>query len=181
MATAPTPKPFRLRVLEAITESLKQITPANGYQHDLSQSVFRGRLWFGEDDPLPMVSIVEDPLPIIQNQAGGGSPHGDGTSSTGPWTLLIQGFVEDDRFNPTDPAHYLMADVKKRLAQERSKRGTGAHAHSRYNAFGMGGAVENVIIGAGVVRPPDYDVSSKAYFWLTLTISVVEDLADPYA
>lgn len=173
-------KPLRLRILEAITESLKQITPANGYKHDLSGNVFRGRIWYGEDDPLPLVSILEDPLPVTQLMAGGGG-HGDGAESTGAWTLLIQGFVEDDKLNPTDPAHYLLADVKKRLSVERQRKGTSSHGGGGYNAFGMGGAVESLTIGAGVVRPPDYDVSSKAYFWLTLTVMVAEDLADPYA
>ena len=174
-------KPFRLRVLEAITESLKQITPANGYKHDLSENVFRGRLWYGEDDPLPLVSIVDDPLPVTQMMSGAGA-QGDGTESTGAWTLLIQGFIEDDKINPTDPAQYLMADVKKRLAFERQRKtGSTTHGGGRYNAFGMGGDVESLTIGAGVVRPPDYDVSAKAYFWLTLTITVNEDLLDPYA
>lgn len=174
-------KPFRLRVLEAITESLEQITIANGYMHDLSANVFRGRLWYGEDDPLPLISIVDDPLPVTQLMSGGGA-QSDGTKSTGAWTLLVQGFCEDDKRNPTDPAQYLMADVKKRLAFERKRKvGSGTHGGGGYNAFGMGGAVESLTIGAGVVRPPDYDVSSKAYFWLTLTITVNEDLSDPYA
>lgn len=179
MATAPK-KPLRLRVLDAITQSLQGITIDNGYAHDLSKAVFRGRNWYGEDDPLPMVSILEDPLPNNQSQSGQG-PRGDGTASHGAWTLLIQGFVTDDKINPTDPAHYLMADVKKRLVLERKRRNSSSHGSGGYNAFGMGGVVENIIIGAGVVRPPDYDVSAKAYFWLTLTISVTEDLEDPYA
>lgn len=180
MATLPVnTKPLRLRILEAITDALKEITPDNGYKHDLSESVFRGRTWYGEDDPLPLVSILEDPLPINQDMAGQGA-RGDGTESKGGWTLLVQGFVEDDKVNPTDPAHHLMADVKKRLAIAR-KRTSSAHAHNRYNLFGMGGAVESLSIGAGVVRPPDYDVSSKAYFWLTITLTLVEDLEDPFA
>lgn len=179
MSTDLNTKPLRLRILEAITAALKEITPANGYKYDLSENVFRGRMWYGEDDPLPLVSILEEPLPINQYMAGQG-PRGDGSESKGSWALMIQGFVEDDKFNPTDPAHYLLADVKKRLAIAR-KRSVSAHAHNRYNLLGMGGAVENLIIGAGVVRPPDYDVSSKAYFWLTITLTVVEDLEDPYA
>lgn len=181
MATIPPSKPLRLRILEALTEALKEITPENGYTYDLSENVFRGRLWYGEDDPLPLVSIVEDPLPLDQSMEGIG-PHGDGTSTSGAWVLLIQGFVADDKQHPTDPAHYLMADVKKRLALLRKQATrTSAHAHKRYNLLGMGGAVENLSVGTGVVRPPDYDVSSKAYFWLTITLNVIEDLEDPYA
>lgn len=175
----PNQKPFRLQVLEAITQTLEAITPANGYHNDLTGAVFRGRTFYGEDDPLPMVAILEDPLPMMQFLAGQGA-HGDGTTSKGQWALLIQGFVEDDKQNPTDPAQYLMADVRMALSKARQRKTTGAHGAGRYNAFGMGGKVENVTLGAGVVRPPDYDVSSKAYFWLTLTITLVEDLENPY-
>lgn len=173
-------KPLRLRVLEAITDCLSEITVANGYRHDLANAVFRGRIWYGDDDPLPMVSILEDPLPNNQSQSGQGA-HGDGTDSHGSWTLLVQGFAVDDKKNPTDPAHYLMADVKKCLVQQRKRKTRSAHGAGEYNPFGMGGVVENITIGAGVVRPPDYDVSAKAYFWLTLTITITEDLEDPYA
>jgi hypothetical protein len=40
------------------TEALKEITVANGYAHDLATSAFRGRVIFGENDPVPMVSIL---------------------------------------------------------------------------------------------------------------------------
>jgi hypothetical protein len=45
--------------------------------------------------------------------------------------------------------------------------------------FGLGNFVIGMRIGSGVVRPPD-EISAKAYFWLTITLDMVEDLADPY-
>ena len=160
--------PFKLRVMHALTQALQEITPANGYEHDLSAAVFRGRLAFGDDDPIPMVSILEAPLPLEQKLAGN-----DGTASKGGWNLLIQGFVRDDKVNPTDPGHYLMADVRKRIALLRKpKRGS--------DILGMAGNVTDLRIGPGVVRPPGDDVSSKAYFWMTLTLDLVEDLEKPY-
>lgn len=160
--------PFRLRVLKALTAALEEITPVGGYQFDLNGKVFRGRDIFGDSDPLPMVSILE----AIEEQAQVPAPLA-GPTSTGPWELLIQGFVEDDFQHPTDPAHRLMAEVKKRLVQERVR-------DRQYNILGMDGKVTDLKISHGVVRPPD-EVSGKAYFWLRLTLVVVENLLDPYA
>lgn len=159
--------PFRLRVLRAMTTALQEITPENGYSHDVSKAVFRGRAAFGETDPLPMISILEVPVPLEQLRVPA-----DAKEAAGPWDLIIQGFLPDDRENPTDPAHILMADVKKRLVQEKMKINEG-------EAFGMK-EVTSIVIGQGIVRPPD-DVSAKAYFWLGVAVGVVEDLLNPYA
>ena len=100
--------PFRLRVLKALTATLETISTANGYQHDLNGKVFRGRAVFGNSDPLPMISILE----AISPQSESGMAPTDGQQIEN-WELLIQGFVEDDEQNPTDPAYYLLADVKQ--------------------------------------------------------------------
>lgn len=170
MAT-PHPDPYRLKVQKAISAALKEITPANGYLHDLSDAVFRGRNIFGDNDPLPMVSVLEAPIqPDAPRLPDGGA------AQNATWELVIQGFVEDDKFNPTDPAHRLLADVKKRLAMEAKAYvpGTG------YNTFGMKGKLGKLTIGTGVVRPPD-EFSSKAYFWLTINLGLIEDMDDPYS
>lgn len=160
--------PFRLRVLKALTAALNEITVANGYHFDLTGAVFRGRDTFGNSDPVPMVSILESMLEKEQVMSPPTGKH-----VTGPWELLIQGWSVDDEDNPTDPAHHLLADVKKRLVQERSRaRG--------YEILGMGGMITDIKFSTGVVRPAD-EVSSKAYFWLKLELVLVENLADPYA
>jgi len=161
------PDPFRLRVLKAMTAALEEITPANGYEFDLSEKVFRGRGTFGDSDPLPAISILE-PIEEAPQQS---SPQASGQSS-GPWELLVQGFVEDEFEHPTDPAHRLLAEVKMRLVQERMRE-------RQYSIFGMQGAVTGLRFSHGVVRPPD-EISGKAYFWLRVTLEVVENLADPY-
>lgn len=159
--------PFRLRVLKALTAALKEITPANGYEFDLTGAVFRGRDTFGDKDPVPMISILE----AIEEKPQVPAPQASG-KSTGPWELLIQGFVEDDYDNPSDPAHLLMAAVKKRLVEERIR-------DRQYDILGMNGKVTELRLSHGVVRPPD-EVSGKAYFWLRLTLVLVENLQDPY-
>lgn len=161
--------PFRLRVLKGLTDCLKGITEDNGYAHDLSQAVFRGRIAYGDNDPLPMVSILEAPLPLEQIMANAGEP-----GAVGPWEILIQGFVDDDPKNPTDPAYHLEAEVRAALAKARQ---AGARA---YNIFGVGACLTDLQIGAPVVRPAD-ELSAKAYFWLPITLLIVETLDDPYS
>lgn len=162
--------PLRLRVLKALTTALEEITVANGYAYTLTGKVFRGRDQFGESDPVPMVAILEA---IEQSPAKMADMRPASGVSNTPWDLLIQGFVDDDPTNPSDPAHVLMADVKKRLAQERVRE-------RQRDILGMGGRVTELLMSPGVVRPPD-EVSAKAYFWLRLHLNIVENLGDPYA
>lgn len=168
--------PFRLRVLKALTAKLEGITIADGYKHDLATSVFRGRDWFGVGDPIPMLSILEQPLQPEQSVRG--------DRSTGDWELMLQGWVDDDAIHPTDPAHHLMGDAKKALALARDELAANGRAP---NVLGMGpgrgggNEVTRLSFGAGVVRPPETFVSAKAHFWLTVTIGLAENLSNPYA
>lgn len=166
--------PFRLEVLKRLTAELEKITTANGFQHDLEGKVFRGRNMFGEKDPVPMVSILEVPLPEDQIE-----PAADSTTYDGPWELVVQGFTRDDKDNPTDNAHYLLADVRRRLAEMKKEE-------RHHNLLGpwtgrarQASPIINLRIGPGVVRPPD-EVSYYAYFWLTIHLHVVDDLTAPF-
>lgn len=179
--------PFRLRVMKNLVALLQEIVPdsnsggGEGYRHDLTNAVFRGRKTFTDDtdevegDPLPMVSVLEMPLALDQLPSPPESP-----IQGGDWDLLIQGFVEDDKDNPTDPAYRLAADVIRRLAFEKARHGrerktTGFRGEPLLGEQG----VTNIIIGSPVIRPPD-EISAKAYFWLQITVQVVENLEDPY-
>lgn len=179
-------KPFKLRVLTALTDALKEITPANGYVSDLSDfdpgdgvdtaRVYRGRAWFGENDPTTMVSILEGTDPAAEV----GEPPIDTTTGEYDWPILVQGWVTDDAQNPTDPAYVLLADVRRRLAAERSRKAPGTRGMPDPLGLGMGNnRVSELTIGPGVVRPAD-DLSSSAWWWLSLTIRVVDRAADPY-
>lgn len=160
--------PFRLRVLKELTALLQTITVANGYKHDLDEAVFRGRLYYGDDDVLPMISILESPLPLDQLPTPTSNPN-----SSGEWEIVLQGFAQDDAENPTDPAYSLIADVKQALTKHRCDN---ARDH---NLLNMGGCVIDIKVGSGVVRPSD-DISSRAYFWMSLNLEIAEDLAKPY-
>lgn len=172
----PLSDPLRLHIQKQITAALEEITPGNGYVSDFSASpkrrVFRGRAVFGQGDPLPMLSILEVPIPQDQAPTPQAGPH-----AKGGWELMIQGFFEDDKENPTDPAHVALADVKRRLTLERQKIDyTGGPENG---PLGLGTTIIEISLGPGVVRPPD-EISAKAYFWLTIELEVVEDLTDPY-
>lgn len=174
------PEPFRLRVQKSLTEALKQITPANGFKSDLSdftedgedkKRVSRGRALYGEDDPLPMVSILEEPIAPETDLAPS-----SGTTGTGPYDLMIQGFVDDDKDNPTDPAHFLMSDVKQRLIGLKLDE----DISNRVFRFGpKANTVVGVSFGGGVVRPAD-EVSAVAYFWLRVSFDLAEDHLNPF-
>lgn len=146
-----------------------EVIPANGYAFDLTGAVFRGRVSFGANDPIPMVSILEGMMPDANPLTAGF----DQDEQTDKWQLLVQGWVEDDDLNPTDPAHQLMASVKKALGKMRRLSN---------NHLLLGTAFDNVaeiIIGPGVVRPPD-NLSPKAYFWQRITLTMVETVDSPF-
>ncbi len=173
------PEPFRLRIMKAMTTVIKGISPANGYEHDLSDyvdeagrtmpRVFRGRDIFGASDPLPLVSVLEDFRPQEVDQYGPGS----GKSGT-EFRILIQGFVPDDPLNPLDPAYYLEAEVRKAIVASRVE----------YNVLGLGDrnpCVTDLKIGSPVCRPADNEVSTVAYFFLPVSLMLVENLEAPFA
>ncbi len=170
---------FRLRVQKQIAVALAEINPTNDYEFDFTNAVFRGRMSFGDGDPCPMLSILEPPVPAEAFNSPANAP-----SANGEWVLLIQGFVNDDRVNPTDPAHRAMAEVKKRLAVEQKRKQDLPRRGD--NPFGLNtpdsrNRLESFKIGAGVVRPPEPSLSNKAYFWLNLTLKIVEDNSDPFS
>lgn len=185
------PLPFRLRLMYAISDALAEITPANGYVSDLSPydpgdgsplgRVFRGRAWFGDSDPLPMVSILEGSTPAdpVEDE-----PY-ETQSGEYELTLIVQGFVNDDPVHPTDPAYVLMADVRRRLALERKRRLPSTSGRNGIDPFGLWtttvkSRIVDIRVGPGVVRPAD-DLSAKAYFWLSLKIRMVDHADAPYA
>lgn len=163
---------LRLRVLRALTGALEEVTfDYGGKTYDLHGKVFRGRNRFGTNDPIPMIAILEAPIPLDHIV-----PPMDSTALSGGWELVIQGFAPDDPVNPTDPAQVFLAKVMQMVAWERQKADWDEPENG---ILGLGRFVTSVYIGTGVVRPPD-EVSEKAYFWLSITLDLAEDLADPY-
>lgn len=165
------PRPFRLRVLDAVTACLQGITVANGYNYDMATSVRRGRFLFGDDDPVPLIAVNEAPMPEKPQPARPASGFWQG-----PYELLIQGWVDDDKQNPTDPAHFLLADVRKALSTARAEQDRPGQDN---NLFGMAGRVDDFQIGVSIVRPAE-QANELANFLLSVTLQIVENMSDPY-
>ena len=162
----------RLALLKNLTAYLEtEVAVANGYLHDLAGVVFRGRSNFGSDDPLPCVNIIESLNPDRDTREVG-----DNTTQTEKWVLLVQGWGVDDRINPTDPAHLLMGDVKKALARLSALDRQGDPVHPNHLFAGLAAGLR---VEPGTVRAPD-EVSALAYFYVRITVEMVEDLADPF-
>lgn len=161
------PDPLRLRFLKKVTETIEGVMVANGFRHDLVGKVFRGRYIFGDSDPLPAVSILEPPKEadtvILPGEA-------IGTAAVNDWDLIVQGWAKDDPVNPTDPLYVLMADVKRALIAEAKKD----------HPFDFE-VVQKVTLGGGVIRPPEEGLSSYAFFWMNMRVTLVEDDEDPFS
>lgn len=168
--------PLRLKILKRLCEYLGQeIKVSNGYYTDLGDNdCFRGRIIFGDGDPIPMLSLVETPNPIIQEQS---SPVN--SVSKGQYPLYVQGWVADDYKNPTDPAHYLLADVKRALSKIRERPSDAQPGN--FQAWNLDNLVSDIVIGQGIARPAEDMVSNKAFFWLDISLEIVENLDTPYA
>lgn len=171
--------PFRLRVMKALCDALKTISPDNGYITNFSdgvdsegrkqERVFRGREYFGDNDPLPMLCVLEDPAPLESNNDKANTGNGYNR-----FRVLIQGFVEDDKDNPLDPAYLASAEVIKAIVKTKM---------DRYNILDMGNrtpCVGSLSIGQPVHRPADNDVSSVAFFMVGVTLTLAEDLEKPF-
>lgn len=173
--------PLRLEIARAITSALKEIHPDNGYEFDLRDDtegrtrVVRGRTQVGDDEPLPMVSILEPAAAVEQIQT---MRQPDNPTRAGMWDLLIQGWVHDDPVNPTDAAYQLEAEVRRRLASEKKRQGARPGSTASYNFFGLGRKIISFTIGAPVVRPNEY-ISEQGVFYLILTLEIAEDMTEP--
>ncbi len=142
---------------------------------ELAGSVYRGRVVFGDDVPVPFISILEAPRQI--------SPDGGGEESlmqNEGWTLLIQGFADDDPTHPTDPAYQLLAWVQKRLSMITQDNPTGGRGGKYPAIWRLGGKVSGVRYQIPIVRPGKDDVSDTAYFYMPISVGVVTDLTQPF-
>ena len=166
-------EPFRLRVLKALTDHLKTaheslVDDVDEYGRPLPH-VFRGRDIFGQNDVLPVISILE--APDEGRRVDAKSPF---TIQQNFWRLLIQGFVQDDPENPTDAAYLIAAHAVRSVAKLKRQK---------YDILGFGDkkpCVVDLEIGAPIVRPADNEVSDVSFFYFPVTLHLVEDLENPF-
>lgn len=175
------PDSIRLTVLKRLTSLIQGITPANGFDFDLSNAVFRGRALFGDSDPKTMVSILEATRPDPGRYVGY-----DQEERSSLWPLVIQGYTVNDLVNPSDPAYQLMAAVEKQLNKVKAELRAGqGPEYPEFYMLGSGLKVESHLIagftfGPGVVSPPREQVSPQAFFFLPVWITLTGNPGQPY-
>lgn len=162
----------RLLILKALTEHLKGINGIDPYTFDVSNAVFRGRDIFGEGSPVPMLSLLEGKATDYGNYADESQ-----TVRKDSWLLLLQGWVNDDVVNPTDPAYDLLADVELRLSDINAVDGQGRPKFE--GIYLLGGLISSLTVAQPVVRPPEGGLSSKAFFYLPLLVGLKSDITNP--
>lgn len=175
----------KLKILKALTEHLQGITPAwvdlpaemdgEACPYDLSDSVFRGRVEFGDEVKEPFLAILEAPRQLDPFGAGSGRLVQDED-----WTILIHGFAEDDKKNPLDPAYDLLAWTQMRLARITTEHRNGVRGGVYENEWRLGGLIADVRYQIPIVRPGKDNVSGTAYFYLPVSVGNVTDLTMPF-
>ncbi len=166
---------YILTVEKALSDIVERtVTTANGRDFDLTGVVYRGRQRYGHNEPCPMVSMLQAPNIDLDNDNVG-----TGTIRKSNKSYLIQGWADDDSVNPTDPAHALLAEVKRALSPILDMD----HADYMLKSYNTDnseiGLIEDINISTGLVRPPEMQVSEKAYFWLPVIVTFVENISDP--
>jgi len=161
-------EPLQVTILRAMKETFEsKIVQGPNFHFTLGPNCFIGRSRFSERDPLPMLSILEVPLPPEERR----QTRQVGSSVSGKWELFVQGFVEDDEDRDTGfetrRAYCLRDDVLCVLQDERRKLTT--HTRSEY-IFGIK-RISDIYFDRGVVRPDD-ERSATSYFWVPLTIDI---------
>ena len=169
-------EPLRLAVLKKITALLETVTVANGYLYDLTGCVFRGRTAFGDNDPIPLISLLEGDSPEVVNLAGANR-----TQRERQWSIILQGWVENDHKNPSDPAYYLAAEVERCLGQITAVNRLGDAEVPEWYYLGGDLKVTSFAIGAPVIRPPTEGVEKHATFYMPLLIGLAEKAGEPYS
>jgi hypothetical protein len=174
----------KLAIMKALTAELEQITPAwtdlpaemqgETCPYDLTGKVFRGREEFGKEVKVPFIAILEDPRqfnPVLTD----GDLLGDED-----WGILIQGFAEDDRTHPTDPAYQFLAWVQMRLSRITAAKRNGGRGGIYPDSWRLGALSVDIRYQIPVVRPGKDAVSATAYFYMPISVGTVTDLSMPF-
>lgn len=178
------PLSVKLSLMRKLCAHIEGITRAAGYQFDLHPQpdehgvvvprVYRGRAVFGDNDPVPLISVLEGPVPDRDPRFAALNQ----VKREDDWIIFVQGWAATPQQNPTDPAYQLMAAVERRLSEIVSSRLSGLPLNPA--AYMLGGAISGFSIGPGVVRPPQDGVSSKAFFYLPCVIRLPVDVTQPF-
>lgn len=175
----------KLLLLKKLTTHLEGITPSwvdlppemtgEVCPFDLSTSVFRGRLEFGDEVPNPFLAVMEAPRQL--------DPFGAGSARLlldEDWTILIQGFAQEDKKHPLDPAYDLLAWTQMRMARITHEAKDGSRGGIYPQEFRLGGLTAEIRYQIPIVRPGKDVVSDTAYFYMPISVGTVTDLTMPF-
>lgn len=159
-----------------LTAHLEGIVPANGYDFDLSDKVFRGRRVFGADDPDPVLSVVEHLSADVTLDVAGENR----IARSETWVLLIQGWGRVFDEHPTDVLYNLKAATEHRMARCIQTGNGGQPLYPKEYFLGHKN-VTGLVIGPGVVSAPTQpDSSMRSFFYLPLGVGWASDVSDPF-
>ena len=158
----------RLAMLKELTTLLEGITPANGFAHDLTANVYRGRFSFGtEVAGANMVSIIEAPEQLEPDHVT------DSRVRKVDLKIQIWGVTasQGSTKNPSDEAYALLANVVERLSLINDPLAL---------EYFLGGLlVSPLAMDTGVVRCPEEGICKTPFFVANLVLTYVEDLMAP--
>lgn len=165
----------QLVIMQRLTVLLEGITPANGYDYDLTGRVFRGKSVFGASEIVPFVSILEslrpDPTPL---EAGA-----ENVRREEDWELLIQGWATTTQANPTDALYNLKGALEHRLARMVTMDANGSPKFP--DDYRLGRIINSARIGPGVVRAATPQTGGTEALYLPLIVRYTANVSDPWA
>ena len=180
--------PTKLIIAKKLTDLLRQEIGPEGCMFDMrsvprqddpnviQHRVFRGRTDFGDSDPVPCISILEAPLdPRSQTEVASAGYNRE--MQINEWLFFIQGWIVDDKENPTDPAYRLAGAIEWQLGKVYATNSRGNATYPDIYMFGR--LVSAIRVGQSVVRPPD-DLSSYAYCYLPVVLTLAGDVSKPF-
>jgi len=164
-----------LTILKRLTTLLAGITPANGYDLDLTGRVFRGKRVFGDNEPVPFVSILESMRPDAQPDEAGFEK----MVRVECLDLLIQGWAKTEQDTPTDNLYGLKGALEKRLARMVVMNGVGNPVYP--SDYRLGRLLTSARIGPGVIRAATPQPGGTECLYLPLMVWYKADVSDPWA
>lgn len=170
---------YMLKVEKALCDHVEAfVSPAQDRPIDLTDSVFRARAYIGgrgSKEPIPMVSLLM--APEVEPET---IEAGLGRKRTRDVLYFFQGWTEPGVESETDPAHELLAEVKKALSNLMFPETNDYYMLRAYHPNNRP-MIQKLEVGMGLVRPPEDQVSpTAAYFWLPIRLGLIESPADPY-